>query len=63
MPQAKQARTECGMCDQCKDLDQRIEHYQRISASMTDETIIDRIKELIAKIKAQKAELHPELKA
>jgi hypothetical protein len=51
------------MCDKCKDLDQRIEHYQRISASMTDETVIDRIKELIAKIKAQKAELHPELKA
>jgi hypothetical protein len=50
------------MCEKCKELDQRAEHYRRISASVSDQRVIDSIKELIANIDAQKAELHPELK-
>ena len=48
------------MCDKCLELDGKIEHYQRISASITDQLTLDRIKELVEKMKAQKAALHPE---
>ena len=47
------------MCDKCLELDGKIEHYQRISASITDQLTLDRIKELVEKMKAQKALLHP----
>ncbi len=48
------------MCNKCLELDGKIEHYQRISASITDQLTLDRIKELVEKMKAQKAALHPE---
>ena len=48
------------MCDKCVELDGKIEHYQRISASISDQLTVDRIKELVEKMKAQKAALHPE---
>jgi hypothetical protein len=47
------------MCDKCKELDDKIEHYERISASITDQLTIDRIKELVKQIKTQKDALHP----
>jgi hypothetical protein len=48
------------MCDKCVELDGKIEHYQRMASLITDRTTLDGIKELIARMKAQKAELHPE---
>ena len=48
------------MCDKCVELDGKIEHYQRMASLLTDRTTLDGIKELIARMKAQKAELHPE---
>ena len=48
------------MCDKCAELDGRIEHYRRIAASISDQLTISRIKELVAKLETQKAELHPE---
>ena len=48
------------MCDKCVELDDKIEHYKRISASIGDQLTIDRIAELVAQMKAQKAALHPE---
>jgi hypothetical protein len=48
------------MCDKCAELDGRIEHYRRIAASISDQLTITRIKELVAKLETQKAELHPE---
>jgi hypothetical protein len=48
------------MCEKCVELDGKIEHYQRISASISDQLTVDRIKELVEKMKAQKAALHPE---
>ena len=50
------------MCDKCKELDEKINHYRRISPSITDRLTIDRINEVIAKYEAQKAALHPEQK-
>ena len=50
------------MCDKCIELDDKIEHYERISVSINDQLTIDRIKELVEQMKAQKAALHPERK-
>jgi hypothetical protein len=48
------------MCDKCIELDDKIEHYERISVSINDQLTIDRIKKLVEQMKAQKAALHPE---
>ena len=47
------------MCDKCVELDKKIEHYERIAASITDQFTIDRIKMLIEELRARKAGLHP----
>jgi hypothetical protein len=48
------------MCDKCVELDGKIEHYQRMASRITDQAMLDGIKELIERAKAQKAALHPE---
>jgi hypothetical protein len=48
------------MCDKCVEIDGKIEHYQRLSSNITDQRTLDGIKELIERMKAQKAALHPE---
>ena len=48
------------MCDKCIELDGKIDHYQRMASRMTDQTMLDGIKELIKRMKAEKAALHPE---
>ena len=47
------------MCEKCAELDGRIKRYRWIVASISDQLTITRIKELIAKLEAGKAELHP----
>ena len=49
------------MCDQCMELDKKIEHYERIARSINDQLTIDRLKELVEQMKAIKVSLHPEL--
>jgi hypothetical protein len=49
-----------GMCDRCVELDGKIEHYQRMASRITDQAMLDGIKELIERAKVQKAALHPE---
>ena len=51
---------ELAMCDKCVELDGKIEHYRRLSSTITDQRTVDGIKELIKRMKAQKAALHPE---
>jgi hypothetical protein len=54
---------ECGtffMCDKCVEIDKSIERYRKIQRSIGDQVTVDRTKELIAELKAQKAALHPE---
>jgi hypothetical protein len=48
------------MCEKCVELDGKIKHYQRMSARITDQPTVDGIKELIERMKAKKAALHPE---
>jgi beta-phosphoglucomutase-like phosphatase (HAD superfamily) len=48
------------MCDKCVELDRKIEHYQRVASGFTDQPLLDGIKELVERMKAQKAALHPD---
>jgi hypothetical protein len=48
------------MCEKCDALDEKIEHYKRIADSITDQTTLDRIKNLVGQLGEQKAALHPE---
>jgi hypothetical protein len=50
------------MCDVCDQLDEKIEHYKKVKAAMTDQLTIERITALIAELEAQKTALHPERK-
>jgi hypothetical protein len=48
------------MCEKCIEIDKNIERYRRIQLSISDQVTVDRTKELIAELVAQKAALHPE---
>ena len=48
------------MCEKCAELDERIDRYHRVASSISDQLTIDRIKDMIADLKAQKAALHAE---
>ena len=47
------------MCDKCVEFDGKIEHYQRLASRITDQATLDGIGELIERMKAEKAALHP----
>jgi hypothetical protein len=47
------------MCEQCVELDRKIEHYERLSGWITDQPTLNGIKKLVAAIEAQKSALHP----
>jgi hypothetical protein len=48
------------MCEKCVAIDRKIEHYERLYLSITDQITIERIKALVTEMKAQKADLHPD---
>lgn len=48
------------MCVKCVKIDEKIAHYRRLAASITDQLTIDRIADLIREMQATKAKLHPE---
>ena len=48
------------MCETCNELDTKIEHYEKMAFSLSDQLTVGRIKALIAKLEAQKKALHPE---
>ena len=48
------------MCKKCTELDDKIEHYKRISTYVTDQLTLDGIAGLIKQITAEKAALHAE---
>jgi len=56
------AADECGiaMCEKCVELDSKIEHYQHLSSRINDQITLDGINELIERMKAEKAVLHPD---
>ncbi len=48
------------MCDQCEELDAKIERYRRIFDPVMDRVTRERVAKLIEDLKAEKARLHPE---
>jgi hypothetical protein len=46
------------MCDKCKELDEGIEQYRRLSQLVTDQPTIDRFQEVIRDLHDQKIGLH-----
>jgi hypothetical protein len=51
---------EPGMCEKCIDIDDKTARYRRLTWSLTDQRTIDAINELIEKLTAEKAALHPD---
>ena len=47
------------MCNKCVEIDKTIERYRGIKERVSDQTLVDRAKELIAEFEADKAALHP----
>jgi hypothetical protein len=48
------------MCDKCVEFDGKIDHYRFLASRLTDELTLDGIKQLIERLQAEKAALHPE---
>jgi hypothetical protein len=47
------------MCGKCIQFDAKIEHYERLASAVTDQLTLDRFKEAITQIRAEKAAMHP----
>jgi hypothetical protein len=47
------------MCEKCAEIDEKIEHYLSLSSRLTDQPTVDGINDLIERMKAEKAALHP----
>jgi hypothetical protein len=48
------------MCDRCKELDKKIEHYRQIATKIPDELLIAGVCKMIEEMEAEKEALHPE---
>lgn len=46
------------MGEKCVEIDTTIERYRKIMSSIDDQLTLDRAKQLIAELQAQKASLH-----
>jgi beta-phosphoglucomutase-like phosphatase (HAD superfamily) len=47
------------MCEKCDEIDKKIDHYRVMASRITDQPLLDGIKELIERMQTQKAALHP----
>jgi hypothetical protein len=52
------ANAETIICDKCTALDRKIAHYLRLEISILDQVTVDRLKELLRGLIAEKAALH-----
>jgi hypothetical protein len=48
------------VCEKCEAIDERIAHYKRLARAITDPLMLERIRDLISQMDAEKAALHPE---
>jgi hypothetical protein len=48
------------MCDKCVEIDKTIARYQWIKTRITDSKAVQAATDLIAKLEAEKVNLHPE---
>jgi hypothetical protein len=49
-----------GMCEQCVEIDKKVEHYRLLASRLTDQLTLDGIEQLIERMQTRKAALHPE---
>ena len=50
------------MCDKCKELDKKIEHYRAIRTKALDDLLVGGLTRLINEAEAEKAALYPQQK-
>jgi len=48
------------MCEKCTEIDKTLDRYRRILLAIDDQITIDRTRELISDLEAEKVALHPE---
>jgi len=48
------------MCEKCDEIDKTIERYRQVQRTILDQVTVDRAKEMVTELEAQKAALHPE---
>jgi hypothetical protein len=48
------------MCEKCDDIDAKIIRYKRLASQINDKILNDGIAQLMEKMLAEKASLHPE---
>jgi hypothetical protein len=48
------------MCEKCAEIDKTLERYRRILLAIDDQITIDRTRDLISDLEAEKVALHPE---
>jgi hypothetical protein len=48
------------MCEQCVEIDRKIQRYRRLLRSIDDQITVDRTEQLLSDLESQKAALHPE---
>jgi hypothetical protein len=48
------------MCEECQEIDIKIEHYRRLAERVPDPMLAEGVGRLIEEMEAQKAELHPD---
>jgi hypothetical protein len=48
------------MCDKCKELDEKIEHYRQLAARVRDPLLTEGVGKMIEEMEAKKAAFHPE---
>jgi hypothetical protein len=49
-----------GMCEKCVTIERKIEHYERLCSSISDQLTVERVKTLVVEMKAQRAKFHSE---
>jgi hypothetical protein len=48
------------MCEKCTEIDKTLERYRRVLLAIGDQVTVDRTREMVSDLEAQKAALHPE---
>jgi hypothetical protein len=49
----------CGLCEKCKDIDDKMARYRRLSRAVNDKPVMESLDRLIADLELEKAALHP----
>ncbi len=48
------------MCDKCKEIDIKIEHYRQLAERVPNPLLTEGVAKLIEEMEAEKADLHPD---